>query len=374
MPRIRLAAYYAVVFAALGALVPFLPLVLSARGLTTREVGIVLVLGPCANLVAPPAWAFIADTFGVRGRLMALAPLGCAVGVVMLIPDGGMRGALAAMLVISVCRSPIVPMADAAAHATLGDDAAGFARIRVWGSIGFVLAVIAFGWLDGSQHIELLFGGAAVAYGVGAVLARERRAPWQPRQTGVALRAIAEARAQGLTGLFIGGVFYYFGHGSYDAFIGLHLKALGYGDRVVGMAWAVGVIIEIGLMFAIRPVIERVAGPKLLVFAALTSIVRWSLLSWVTSGVAIVAVQTLHAVTFGLWYLAMVGFVQSRASEALRTSIQALAHVAMAGGMILGYTLGGEIFARAGGATLFRAGAVAAVGATIAYATLLRRT
>lgn len=373
MSRARIATYYLVVFAALGALLPYLPLVLSSRGLSARAVGGVLVIGPLLNLVAPGAWAWVADTFGMRERLMAIAPAGCALGVLLLIPDGGWQGAAIAMFVISACRSPIVPMADAASHALLGHDGAGFARIRVWGSVGFVASAAVFGWADGSGDVVLLFGVAAAAYLVGAVVAGRGGATWQPRQTGVALRALAEARATGLTALFAGGVFYYFGHGSYDAFIGLHLRAMGFGDRVVGYAWAAGVLTEIVLMLAIRPVIERVDGAKLLVVAGLTASVRWALLSWVTHVVAVVAVQMLHAVTFGLWYLAMVGYVQARASESLRTSVQALAHTSLACGMVVGYTVGGEVFERYGGALLFRFGSVSALVATALYATLLRR-
>lgn len=374
MPRIRLAAYYLAVFLGLGAVLPFLPLVFEARGFSAREVGLLLVIGPCANLVAPPAWAWLADTFGIRARLMSLAPLGCALGVLLLIVDRGVASAVTAMVVYSVCRGPIVPMADAAAHAELGHDASGFARIRVWGSVGFVTGALALGALEGSGRAVMLFGSAAAAYVLAAAIATRRKVRWQPRQTGVALMALREARARGLVGLFAGGVFYYFGHGSYDAFIGLHLRSLGFGDEVVGLAWAAGVVVEIGLMLVIRPVIQRVAGAKLLVVAGVASVVRWSLLSWVTSAEAIIAVQSLHAVTFGLWYLAMVGYVQARASESLRTTIQALAHASMACGMVVGYTVGGAVFERSGGALLFRLGAGAAVMATLAYATLPRDT
>lgn len=370
----RLAAYYMAVFLGLGAVLPFLPLVLESRGFSARQVGLLLVIGPCANLVAPPAWAWLADTFGIRARLMSLAPLGCALGVLLLIVDRGVASAVTAMVVYSVCRGPIVPMADAAAHAELGQGASGFARIRVWGSVGFVIGAALLGALEGSGRVVMLFGSAALAYVVAGAIATRRRVPWQPRQTGVALLALREARARGLFGLFVGGVFYYFGHGSYDAFIGLHLRALGFGDHIVGLAWAAGVVAEIALMLVIRPVIEHVAGAKLLVVAGVAAVVRWSLLSWVTSAAAIVAVQSLHALTFGLWYLAMVGYVQARASESLRTSIQALAHASMAIGMVVGYTVGGEVFERAGGALLFRMGAAASVLATIGYATLPRET
>lgn len=373
MSRTRLAAYYAVVFAALGAQLPFVPLVLAARGLSARAVGGVLVVGPVLSVLAPPLWAWAADTFGIRARLMSLAPVGCALGVLMFIPDAGVLGALGAMFIVSACRSPMVPMADAATYAVLEGDAAGFARVRVWGSVGFVIAAALLGWFDGSQHLGLLFGAAAVAYVIAALLAASGTTAWQPKRSGVARAALREVRERALLPLFIGSVLYSLGHGSYDAFIGLHLHNLGYGDRIVGLAWTAGVVAEIVLMLFVRPVIERIAGARLLVLAGLVAALRWMLLSWVTSAIAVVAVQLLHAITFGLWYLSMVGFVQTRASESLRTSVQSLAHASMAGGMVVGYVVGGEVFEREGGTWLFRMAAVAALGATLAYGVLARR-
>ena len=373
MPRVRLAAYYFAVFLGLGAVLPFLPLLLSSRGMSASMVGVVLVIGPVANLVAPPLWAWLADTFGVRALLLSIASAGCALGVVLLIPDWGLLAAFGAMAIYSICRSPIAPLADAAAHAELGEDGPRFARIRVWGSIGFAVAAATLGELEASTRPLLLFGVAAVAHVLGAAIASRRRAPWQPRQTGVALRALAESRAHGLGALFLGSALYYFAHGSYDAFMALHLKALGHGDALVGLAWAVGVSCEIALMMVATTILRRVAAVNLLVVGAVASVVRWSLMSWVVSAAAIVAVQTLHALTFGLWYLAMVGYVQSRATESLRTIIQSLAHASLAVGMIGGYVIGGAVFDRLGGAMLFRLGALAAAGAAVAYGALARR-
>lgn len=363
-----LPAYYFAVFAGLGAVLPFLPLVLAERGLGAREIGWVLLLGPIGNLVAPPAWGWLADSLGIRKQLLAVAAAGSAGGVLMLVPDVGLAAAVSAMAVYSFCRAPIVPMADAAAHAELGDDAPRFARVRVWGSIGFAMVAATLGALHASHRPVLLFGVAAGAYACAAAVGARLHAPVQPRQRRVLIRALARVREQRLGALLAGCVLYYLAHGSYDAFIGLHLEALGHGDGLVGAAWATGVGIEIALMLVVAPIIRRFHGATLMVVGGVASVLRWTLLSWVVSAAGVLAVQSLHALTFGLWYLAMVGYVQVRATDALRTSVQALVHAAMALGMVGGYLLGGEVFERAGGAALFRLAAVAAAGATLLYA------
>jgi predicted MFS family arabinose efflux permease len=144
----------------------------------------------------------------------------------------------------------------------------------------------------------------------------------------------------------------------------------------VGLAWSVGVIAEIGVMIFAPRFIGRLRSSVFLCICAAVATARWALLAHLSSRAGILALQPLHGITFGLWYLSMVRFVQTRAPDQLRTSLQSMALSAMGLGMVTGYLGGGLVLERLGGTWLYRLAAAAAGAALAVYlgTTRARRT
>lgn len=369
--RIRLAAFYFFAFGGLGGLLPFLPIVLGARGFDSYAISTVMLLLPISNLVVPPLWGLLADAFNARVAAIRATGIGCAIGALLLLPDLGLPFAIFGMATYCFFRAPIIPLADSATYAALGARSDNYARVRVWGSAGFVVVSTIVGWVEATKSPLLMFGITAGAYACATIAALGLEAPPPERRPGVLRQAIRAVRGTTLPALFLGSAFYYVGHGAYDVYFGLHAKALGYGDSFVGFAWAIGVTCEIGLMLVAPRILARHSGASLLVVGAVASIVRWGALSIAESAVAILAAQTLHALTFGLWYVALVKLVQGKAPDTLRSSVQGLAQASMAVGMMAGYLGGAELNERAGGAAVFQLATVAAFAALIVYVYLV---
>lgn len=368
--RRDLSAYYFFTFGAMGAILPFLPLLLARQGLSAQQVGWVMLLGPLGNLLAPPAWGWLADAFSARLALMRFLGLGCAAGVLSFLVDTSFVWSLASMALFSAFRAPIIPLADAAAHATLGDDAHDFAYIRLWGSIGFALFAFGVGQLDGSRSPTVMLSLTAGAYLMMAASTARFRAPKLERRQGVLREALGFVRRPRLLLLFAGSAVYYVAHGSYDVYFGLQMEALGHGDAFVGVAWMVAVFAEIGLMLAAPRLLAGRSGEGFLVLAALASVLRWGLLASAESQPAILAAQLLHALTFGLWYLALVRYIQVRAPAAVRTTVQSVSQATHGLGRMIGYLVGGSLFESGGGQAVFQMAAGTALVAGLMYAGL----
>ena len=75
---------------------------------------------PAMTLLAPPLWGALADVYQARLGLLRLTGLGSAAGCLAFLPDGGFSAALVAMAIYAGFRAPSIPLADAAAHASLG--------------------------------------------------------------------------------------------------------------------------------------------------------------------------------------------------------------------------------------------------------------
>lgn len=349
--------YYFFTFVALGSLLPYLPLLLADRGMGATEISWVMVAIPVGGLVVPPLWGLAADAYGIRLRLLRFTTLACAITVGLLWPSLGLWGSLLAVGIFSIFRSPIIALTDAATYDILGGERVDFSKIRVWGSVGFVVGVFIIGTLGGSQQPALLLGATSAAYLLATAATLPLRSPPFRRERHV-LGDTSRIIAQPAVVFFlIGTVFFSAGHATYDVYFGLHARSLGFGDAFLGTAWAIAVSVEVILMLLAPRFIHRVSSARMLVVCAAAATLRWSLIAVVTDPEALAGIQGLHGVSFGLWYLSVVKYIQAHAPAHLRTSLQSVALAAMGLGMVTGYLAGGVLFQHYGGAVLYGAAA-----------------
>jgi PPP family 3-phenylpropionic acid transporter len=349
---------------------PFLPLLLDARGLSPTQIAKVMFILPVFSLFVPSLWGMLADKFRARVLLLRVAALGGSLSMLLLLFDWKIAGSFFAVACMCFFRSSVTPLADAAAHSMLEGSSARFSRIRLWGSLGFALCAGLGGFLDVSHHPERLVMISSSLYLVSFLLALRMEAPPLQHQPRVLGRTLEFILASSLPLLLLGTVLHYVGHSMFDVYFGLHMRALGYDDSFVGLAWLIGVLCEVAVMF-FGPRILTFADPRrLMAFCTAAAILRWFVVASTDHRVLILTSQTLHAFTFGLWYISMVKHVQDEAPEELRTSMQSVVLSAIGLGMMFGYLLGGHLFEAGGGRTVFLAAAVASTCATVCYVRL----
>jgi hypothetical protein len=363
-----LRAFYFFSFGALGALFPYLPLLLAARGLDASQISWVMVLLPVSNLLVPPIWGGVADAIRARLPLLRLASFGCGLAVLLLLPEWGLAGSLIAVGVLSIFRAPLTSLADAATYNLMGGVNVDFSRVRVWGSVGFAVCVLSLGLMKGSLNPVVLLSATCAIYILSGLSLLPLRSPGDlSREREVLRQTVQVLRRVPILLYLLANTIYYAGHSTYDVYFGLHMKALGFDDSFVGTAWAVGVGVEIGVMLLAPAFLHRARSGLLLAFSASVAGLRWALLSIFVGRWSLLAIQPFHGVTFGLWYLSMVKYIQTRAPERLRTTLQAVSVACMGGGMVIGYLSGGQLFHQAGGGVLYRFSSCAAGAAMLLY-------
>ncbi len=363
--RLLASAYYLFIFAALGALLPFLPLLLAGRGFSGAQVGIVLATMPLSDLVVIPLWGMLADMWGARIIMLRAAALFAAAAVLLLLVPWRLISTIFVVALFCVFRAPLVPLADAATRVVLGPRPELYGRVRVWGSIGFAAAAVSVGMVQGRADTVVVT--AAVAYLGAFGVALLMGSPPLHRQASYFQQAGALWRQRPLVLLFLGTATYYVGHACFDAYIGLHLVALGFSPRMLGLVWGVGVGAEIVFLWFTPLLLARFDARTLLPLCAAVAALRWLLLSQVTSARGVLATAPLHAVTFGLWYVCVVAVAQNSAAESLRSTAQAYAIASLVLGRFVGYVIGGKVFEQAGGSVLFVAASATALLALLFY-------
>lgn len=366
--RTSLRAFYFFQYAALGAFFPFLPLLLESRGFSATRIALVMVLIPAFNLVIPPLWGFLADARQARLPLLRLACVGSGLTLLLMLPNFGLPLTLLAVGAISVFRAPLTSLGDAAAYGAMGGRRVDFSTVRVFGSIGFALFVLLPGHVEGPSQATIVIIATALIYLFAGAATLPLRSVETKSESPVLRQALGIARRPEAALFLVATAVYYSGHAAYDSCFSLHLRQLGASDSAIGIAWSTGVVAEILLMLAAPWFIHRAPASLFLVLCGLSATLRWALLAVAGDLTVIYAVQCLHALTFGLWYLSMVKFTQELAPDHLRTSLQSLAFATMGLGMIVGYLAGGSLLDRSGGEVMFFSAAAVALLSTLLYA------
>ncbi len=351
---VRFALLFAAQFAAIGAMMPFLPAVLQSKGLSAEQVSAVLAAGSAVRLLAAPAIGRGADRLGDPRRVLALAAAvaGCTAAGYALAPGGA--SAFAALLGIALLHSlflaPVVPLSDALCLGASRRSRLEYARVRSAGSAAYILGAVAAG-----QAVALAGPASAVWLYAGGLLLAALAARGLPGEEGPAgggggragfaapFREPAFRWLLPLSALIQGS------HALYYGFSTIHWTAAGLSPGVIGLLWAEGVVVEVLLFLWGGPLAARLGPARLAALAAGAGVVRWGVTAETTWLPALAAVQVLHALTFGAQHLGAMRVLATLPPGQAATA-QTL-HSSLGTGLAMGLLtlLSGTLYDRLGG-------------------------
>jgi len=307
---VRLGAYYFAFFAYAGALLPYFSLWLAAQGFGARQIAVVLAMPQLARVFAPALWGWLADRGGRQREIVIFGAFAVLIGFGMLYVVRGVTGVALVMLALSVLAAGAMPLVEAVTLAATEGQTGRYGPIRLWGSVGFIFAVLGTGaWLD--RHgagtildiVVLLAGVVCVAaFGIPA------RARMPAAAAGVRLRAVL-ARSD---------VMAFFGacmcmpvaHGAVYAFYSIYLETAGYSKAMIGVLWTLGVVAEVVVFLRLPQLMRRYSLRALLIASFACAVLRFAAIGLAVDLLAVLVVaQLLHAATFGAFHAASIAAV-----------------------------------------------------------------
>jgi PPP family 3-phenylpropionic acid transporter len=270
----------------------------------------------------------------------------------------------------------VVPLSEAALSQQIQRggmlDYARYGRVRLWGSLGFVVSVAVCGALFeqiGIRHFPWLVVAAFALLWLATL--RLPDAPATAADDGPAPPVRSVLRRPAVAWFFGGVALTVLAHTALYAFFSLYLAEQGHGEGVVGLAWGVAVGVEVLFFWAQGRVFGRLTPIGWLQLAAVATALRFALTAAFGGTLALLlAAQLLHALSFAAQHAACIAMVHRFFPGRLRSRGQALYSV-------LGYGLPGVVGGLAGGWLGERLGftlvfwAAAAVG-MLAWAALRR--
>ena len=345
LPYWRLSTYYFFYFAFVGAFSPYFTLYLQAISLTATEIALLMSLMQLMRILAPNMWGWLVERFGGRVTILRLSALMSLVGFGGFFLSTQFGGLLAAMALMAFFWSAALPLIEGLTFSHLGADTHRYGSIRVWGSCGFIVAVLGLGQALDSVPIEaVLWVTATILAGILACsfTLPESAPPALERTPSSMLDTLRrrEVRAV-LAACFLMSA----AHGALYVFYSIYLVDNAYDKALVGWMWTLGVAAEI-LVFMLMPrITRRFSLRAILIFSFACAVLRFVLIGWGADSLAILLfAQLLHGATFGAYHAAAIAIVNLWFPGRLQSRGQALygslsfGAGGMLGGLLSGYT------------------------------------
>jgi len=327
--------FYAAYFAAMGLILPFFPVYLDSRGLDVSMIGVLTGLLAAAKVIAPPGVGFVLDKRPhqwVR-RFIVVASL-MAAGAAWAIGHADHLLALAMLvLLFGVLWAAILPLTDGLSVAVSEAALADYGRLRVWGSVGFIIASLAGGAFLSGDSMAALPGVLAVLMIITAWSARGFPSIDEKAMHDDAPSSFPKAFYRLLGVSFIMQV----SHGAYYGFFSLYLAAAGYAGWQIGMYWVLGVLAEIILMWRWSRYLQNLGPALVITMCLLLAAIRWLGIGLSTDPVVTAFLQCLHAASFAAFHVVAIAWVKRLAPEGRHASAQGWYSAA---GFGLGSTIG----------------------------------
>ncbi len=360
-PERGVRALFFTYFGFVGIFSPYLSLYFANAGMTVAQIGVLMSLPQVLRIIGPPFWGWLADHSFPRLSILRFSAL-ATLGLVCLFPwvigfgYWAMMPYLVALFFMTAAQTPIN---EAMAVQLANGDQGRYGKMRLWGSIGFILTVSTMGpLLDWVGLVSLPYwmalGAAGMLWasfsrlnaGTDAAAKSEAVAGEQVTTKRVAIATpMPASKVRSLllrpevAWFFVANGLMVFSHAALYVLFSLYLEGNGYSKTDVGLYWAISVIAEIILFRYQKHIFERFDLMFLFAFSLLVAALRFGAVGLLAPTLALLVItQISHAVTFGLHHSAAMGLLHRWFEPGQQGRAQAVYIVASYG---LGGSLGG---------------------------------
>jgi PPP family 3-phenylpropionic acid transporter len=364
---VRLALFYAAIFALFGCQLPFLPVWFRAIGIDATWIGLISAVPAVTRFTVLPLVTSVAERHGaVRGAMIATAVLTTA-GFAVIGTQHLPLAVFLAYALTAVAWTPTVPLTDAYALGGVVRYGLHYGPVRLWGSAAFIIGALVCGWLADlivARHLIWIIAavaalGALVSLGLQPLDAHKVRAAPQ-RGSAALLRDPGFLAIIGSSALIQGS------HSAFYIFGSITWQIAGLDGLTIAALWSVGVIAEI-VVFALSP--RFTLQPSTLVLiGGLGALARWLITAQEPPVAVLAVVQLAHGVSFALTQLGTMGLMIKHVP--MPSVARAQGYLAACGGVVStsASIASGLIYARHGEGVYYAMAAMALSGTIIMWA------
>ena len=363
LPYWRLSGYYFFYFAFVGVFSPYFGLYLKSLSFSAWDISVLMSQMQLMRLFGPYVWGVLVDRIGHRVPIIRLTSLLTLLVFSAFFLSSAFATCLVAMGFFSLFWVAALPLVETLTFDHLRDNSAGYGRIRLWGSIGFMVAVLATGpMLDRLGVPSLLWAIVATLAGIAFCAVAIPEAPGGRAHGDHP--PVSEILRQPRVRALLGACFSMSAaHGALYIFYSIYLSEHGYSKSMAGFLWSLGVVAEIGVFLLMPGIMRQVSVRTVLLASFAAAAVRFVTIGYgIDHPAALVLAQLMHGLTFGSYHSAAISAVNHWFPGQTRARGQALySSLSFGAGGLVGGLIAGWAWERLGGAHAFALGSLCAL-------------
>ncbi len=303
----RLSRFYFFYYFFVGSFVPYWGIYLQSENFSPSSIGILLSLFQISRIVAPNFWGWLADHTGHRVKWIKLTSFLGLIGFIGIFWAKGFFWIFLVMSALSLFTSSTLPLAESLTLAHLATTDGHYSRIRLWGSIGFIVASLFLGYLIDLQGINILLWVLLIAQAIIFFLSNTIPEAKEIHHKKNDLSIWKIIKTPSVVALLIGCTLMVSAHGVLYNFYSIYLKEHGYSSAAIGWLWAVGVICEIFIFMLMPKILRRYSLKTILLISLFLGVIRFILIGASPDQFYLLLIaQMFHAATFGSFHAASI--------------------------------------------------------------------
>ncbi len=335
---------YVTLYVAVAAYAPYLQQYYQSLGISLGTIGALAAFASAVALLSSPTWGALHDRYPTSRLFLPLAAGIGAVGAIGLATVGASPLLIPSAAAFSTGLAGLGPMMDVRVLDMAGTDRTRYGRIRVWGSISFMVCTPIIGLAIGANYRGLFF------VAVPLILASGLATMLLPGRAG-GVRGASLRRAPGrvlghrpialyLIGAFVGMTAVF----SQYAFFSIYLRDLGASSDQIGLAWSSQAALEIPSMMFFPQLSRRFGTERLIVVGMAIMTFRLILNVVFVSPTILIAGSLIQGAGYGLVLIGGVAFVSRQAPKGTAATAQGILNaVTFSLSSIVGSGIGGQI-------------------------------
>lgn len=308
----RLSSFYFSYYFFVGLFVPYWGIYLTSLSFSALQIGALLSLFQISRIFAPNFLGWIADRSGEYIKWIKISSFFGFILFIGIFWANSFLSIFLIMMAMSIFTSSTLPLAESLtlAHLKANKADSKYSHIRLWGSIGFIVAAILLGVMIDSIGEKSLIYALLLTQLVIFLLAfilptkkviflpKKKRSIWpilKKREVVVLLLSCA---------LMVSS------HGLLYNFYSIFLEQQGYSGTTIGLLWAVGVIFEIIIFLLMPRILNKFTLKAVLLISLGFAVIRFFLIgAYVDSMILLFIAQVMHAATFGSFHVASIQLI-----------------------------------------------------------------
>ncbi|MCI3922191.1 MFS transporter [Paenibacillus sp. TRM 82003] len=370
----KLRAFYLVTGLAGGLLNPYMSTIFLHGGLASDRIGIVMSCSSFLIIAAQLVWGRLADRYQATKAILALS-IAVPAAMSLLYQTPQISVLIVSYLIAIAFTAPQAPIGDAYAVTAARAAGSSYGAVRSFQSIGNAAGGYLAGWFV-SKYAPGLLGYPFLIFGslgIAAVLSF-------PRRTEVAYAG--RSFLSGIGGLLKERKFLWFLGAcllinqtltAFNTYFVVMFQMSGGSYALSGVALMIAAASNVPSMFLAAAVIRKIGLERTMLIASLAYIVRWGIQYLFPYPPAIVAVQLLQGLSFGLFYVAAVEYVVQLVPKDMQATGQSVFNVVFVGlAGIAGNLLNGFLLEAGGPAAMNLACTISAAGGALLLAAIVK--